>query len=89
VDTVQELWGDICHLIEVFSVLNENMLKMYNAVVGSVYVDEFKRGYFPESCPPSSHVTLTFSKRMSNGDVSLHWMDGGIQPERPLELEPK
>jgi hypothetical protein len=52
-------------------------------------VDEFKRGYFPESCPPSSHVTLTFPKTdKTNGDVTLHWMDGGIQPERPSELEP-
>jgi hypothetical protein len=26
---------------------------MSTASVGSVYVDEFKRGYFPDSCPPS------------------------------------
>jgi hypothetical protein len=53
-----------------------------------VYVDEFKRGYFPDSCPPSSHVILTFPKTAkTNGDVTVHWMDGGIQPERPEELE--
>ncbi|RZL10785.1 MAG: gfo/Idh/MocA family oxidoreductase, partial [Hymenobacter sp.] len=52
-------------------------------------VDEFKRGYFPESCPPSSHVTLTFPKTdKTRGDVTVHWMDGGIQPERPAELGP-
>jgi hypothetical protein len=55
--------------------------------VGSVYVDEFKRGFFPESCPPSSHVTMTFPKtNKTKRDVVLHWMDGGIQPERPEEL---
>ena len=83
--------GDMgCHLIEApFSVLNLQYAKDVQCSVGSVYVDEFKRGYFPESCPPSSHVTLTFPKtNKTNGDVTLHWMDGGIQPERPLELEP-
>jgi hypothetical protein len=59
------------------------------ASVGSVYVDEFKRGYFPESCPPSSHVTINFPKTSkTQGPVELHWMDGGIQPDRPEELGP-
>lgn len=82
--------GDMgCHLIEApFSVLNLKYAKEVEASVGSVYVDEFKRGYFPESCPPSSHVTLKFPKTdKTKGDVTLHWMDGGIQPERPEELE--
>ncbi|CAH0244890.1 Inositol 2-dehydrogenase/D-chiro-inositol 3-dehydrogenase [Pedobacter sp. Bi27] len=82
--------GDMgCHLIEApFSVLNLKYAKEVQASVGSVYVDEFKRGYFPESCPPSSHVTLKFPKTdKTKGDVTLHWMDGGIQPERPEELE--
>ncbi|GGH18570.1 MULTISPECIES: Gfo/Idh/MocA family protein [Pedobacter] len=82
--------GDMgCHLIEApFSVLNLKYAKEVEASVGSVYVDEFKRGYFPESCPPSSHVTLKFPKtNKTEGDITLHWMDGGIQPERPEELE--
>ncbi|TDE49243.1 Gfo/Idh/MocA family protein [Flavobacterium sp. GT3P67] len=83
--------GDMgCHLLEApFSVLNLKYAKDVQCSVGSVYVDEFKRGYFPESCPPSSHVTLTFPKtEKTNGDVKVHWMDGGIQPERPSELGP-
>ena len=57
--------------------------------VGSVDVDEFKRGYFPEGCPPSSHAILTFPKTAkTKGDITLHWMDGGIQPARPEELGP-
>ncbi|WP_276499189.1 Gfo/Idh/MocA family protein [Pontibacter litorisediminis] len=83
--------GDMgCHIVEApFSVLNLKYAKDVQASVGSVYVDEFKRGYFPESCPPSSHVTLTFPKTdKTKGDVTLHWMDGGIQPARPEELEP-
>ena len=81
--------GDMgCHLMEApFSVLNLKYAKDVQCSVGSVYVDEFKRGYFPESCPPSSHVMLTFPKTdKTKGDVKIHWMDGGIQPERPEEL---
>ncbi|MBC6989567.1 Gfo/Idh/MocA family protein [Hymenobacter sp. BT491] len=83
--------GDMgCHLLEApFRVLNLQYASTVQASVGSVYVDEFKRGYFPESCPPSSHVTLTFPKtNKTKQDVTLHWMDGGIQPERPEELGP-
>ncbi len=83
--------GDMgCHIIEpAFRVLNLKYATDVQASVGSVYVDEFKRGYFPDSCPPSSHVTLNFPKtNKTKGKVTLHWMDGGIQPERPEELGP-
>ncbi|MFZ4260562.1 Gfo/Idh/MocA family protein [Sphingobacterium sp. HJSM2_6] len=83
--------GDMgCHLLEVpFSVLGLSYVQDVQASVGSVYVDEFKRGYFPESCPPSSHATMTFPKAArTQGPVTLHWMDGGIQPARPEELGP-
>ena len=83
--------GDMgCHLLDSpFSILNLKYAKDVQCSVGSVYIDEFQRGYFPESCPPSSHVTLTFPKtEKTNGDVTVHWMDGGIQPERPAELGP-
>ncbi|QNE39303.1 Gfo/Idh/MocA family oxidoreductase [Hymenobacter sp. NBH84] len=83
--------GDMgCHLVEApFRVLDLGYPKSVAASVGSVYVDEFKRGYFPKSCPPSSHVILKFPKTAkTKGDITLHWMDGGIQPERPAELGP-
>lgn len=81
--------GDMgCHLLEpAFRVLDLQYATDVQASVGTVYVDEFKRGYFPESCPPSSHVTLTYPKtKKTKGPVTVHWMDGGIQPERPAEL---
>lgn len=83
--------GDMgCHIMEpAFRVLDLSYVKDVQASVGSVYVDEFRRGYFPESCPPSSHVTLTFPKtKKTTTPVTVHWMDGGIQPERPEELKP-
>lgn len=81
--------GDMgCHILEApFSILGLQYVKDVQASVGSVYVDEFKRGYFPESCPPSSYAVMTFPKsEKTAGDVTVHWMDGGIQPPRPEEL---
>jgi len=83
--------GDMgCHLVEApFRVLGLQYAKDVQASVGTVYVGEFRQGHFPESCPPSSHITLTFPKtHKTKGDVTVHWMDGGIQPERPDELGP-
>jgi len=83
--------GDMgCHLMEApFRVLGLQYVKDVQASVGSVYVGEFKQGYFPDSCPPSSHATMTFPKTpKTKQDVIVHWMDGGIQPERPEELGP-
>ena len=82
--------GDMgCHLIEPpFRVLELLYPTDVTASVGSVYVGEFKRGYFPESGPPSSFVTMNFQERNGKAAVKLHWMDGGIKPERPEELGP-
>ncbi len=83
--------GDLgCHLMEApFSVLGIKYATDCQASVTSVFTDWSKRGYFPKSFPPSSHATLTFSKgTKTKGPVTLHWMDGGIKPERPEELGP-
>lgn len=80
--------GDMaCHIIEpAFKTLKLGYPTAVEASVGSVYVGEFRRGYFPESCPPSSHIILDFPEREDKPALKLHWMDGGIQPERPEEL---
>ncbi len=82
--------GDMgCHIVEPpFRVLGLGYPTSAEASVGSVYVDEFKQGYFPDSCPPSSHVIMSFAGKKGKPDIKLHWMDGGIQPERPEELGP-
>jgi predicted dehydrogenase len=81
--------GDMgCHIIApAFQVLELGYPTEAECSVGGVYIGEFKAGYFPDSCPPSSHITLKF-KIPGKPDVKLHWMDGGIQPERPDELGP-
>ncbi|HVU55171.1 MAG TPA: Gfo/Idh/MocA family oxidoreductase [Puia sp.] len=82
--------GDMgCHIIApAFQVLELGYPTEAECSVGSVYVGEFKQGYFPDSCPPSSHITLKFKGAAGKPDIKLHWMDGGIQPERPEELGP-
>ena len=81
--------GDMgCHLVEPpFRILELDTPTEVQCSVGSIYVDEFKRGYFPDSCPPSSHVIMTFKKtKKTKDDLLIHWMDGGIKPARPDEL---
>lgn len=83
--------GDMgCHILEApFRILGLTHVKEVECSAGTVYVDEFKQGYFPESCPPSSHVIMTFPKtKHTKGDLKLHWLDGGLKPERPEELGP-
>ncbi len=80
--------GDMgCHLIgPAYQVLDPGYPVEAECSVGGVWTSNFKRGYFPESCPPASHVTLKFKGRAGKPDLKLHWMDGGIQPSRPDEL---
>jgi predicted dehydrogenase len=83
--------GDMgCHIIApAFQVLELGYPTEAQCSVGNVYTGEFVAGYFPESGPPSSHITLKFKGHSGKPDVKLHWMDGGIQPERPEELGPQ
>lgn len=80
--------GDMaCHLIEpAFTTLNLGYPTSVEASVGSVYTGPFQRAYYPKSCPPSSHIVLNFPMQNNLPDLKMHWMDGGIQPERPSEL---
>jgi len=82
--------GDMaCHIMEPpFKVLELGSPSSVECSVGSVYTGFFNRAYYPKSCPPSSHVVLDFPSRGEKPGVKMHWMDGGIQPARPDELEP-
>lgn len=82
--------GDMaCHLIEpAYKTLKLGYPTSVECSVGSVYTGPFQRAYFPESCPPSSHIILKFPSRGDEPEVTLHWMDGGIQPARPEDLDP-
>jgi hypothetical protein len=53
-----------------------------------------KQEEFPDACPPSSNTILTFAnpKKGKHGkalpNIKIHWMDGGLTPPRPEEMEP-
>ena len=78
--------GDMgCHLMEApFRVLGLGYPTEAECSVATRYIKPWTKAYYPESCPTSSHITLTFKGKKN--DIKFHWMDGGIQPERPEEL---
>ena len=80
--------GDMgCHLVEApFKVLGLGYPTAASCSVSSFYTGPFVRGYFPDSPPAASHVTLLFDAKQKGKHITMHWMDGGIQPERPEEL---
>ena len=82
--------GDMaCHIMApVFAVLKLGYPSAAECSVATPYVQNWTRGVYPDSGPISSSITLTFKGEHGKPDLKLHWMDGGIQPDRPDELEP-
>jgi len=81
--------GDMaCHIMSpAFAVLGLGYPVSAECSVATKYITNWNRGYFPESGPISSHITLVFKGKAGKPDLELHWMDGGIQPTRPEELQ--
>ena len=82
--------GDMgCHIIEApYRVLGLKYPVAAECSVATRYIRNWNRAYYPESGPTSSHITFTFNDKHNQPTIKLHWMDGGIQPERPEELLP-
>ena len=80
--------GDMaCHIMAPpFQVLDLNYPVSAECSVATRYVTNWVRAYYPDSGPTSSHIVLTFKGKGKQPELKLHWMDGGIQPERPSEL---
>ena len=80
--------GDMgCHLMaEPFQVLDLGYPIIAECSVATRFTAPWKKAYYPESGPVSSHIILTFKGKKHAPQIKLHWMDGGIQPERPEEL---
>jgi len=81
--------GDMgCHIIgPPFKLLELGYPTEISGSASTVYNGIFKEGIYPESGPVSSSIRFTF-KLKSGRDLELHWMDGGITPDRPNELDP-
>jgi len=82
--------GDMgCHIIQPpFQVLELGYPDSAECSVATHYVANWQQAYYPDSGPTSSHIVLTFKGKQPGKTLKLHWMDGGIQPERPDELGP-
>jgi len=80
--------GDMgCHIMgPPFKLLNLGYPSEVSCSASTVYTGIFKEGIFPDSGPVSSSVRFKYLQ--NNGKVlNLYWMDGGITPERPFELD--
>jgi hypothetical protein len=80
--------GDMgCHLIDpAFKTVGLGYPSEVECSQVSIFEKMWTPDYFPESCPAASSVILNFPGKDGKPNVKLHWMDGGIIPERPEEL---
>lgn len=80
--------GDMgCHIMgPPFKLLELGYPTEVTCSASTVYSGIFAESQYPESGPVSS--SIRFNYKLKNGrDLKLYWMDGGITPERPAELE--
>lgn len=80
--------GDMaCHIVDpVFKALKLGYPTAVQCSVGQVLKGWFESGYNPDNCPPSSVIHFDFPAREGMPELKLHWYDGGIQPEHPIEM---
>ncbi len=81
--------GDMaCHIIgPAFKLLSLGYPTEITGSATVVYSGIFKEAEYPESIPPSSKLRYKFTLK-DGRELELYWMDGGIVPERPDELDP-
>ena len=78
--------GDVgCHLIDIpFRTLGLKYPKAAECSIGSVFSKMWSPDFNPESCPPSSFITINFdSTSKSKSPIVMTWSDGGIRPSHP------
>ena len=80
--------GDMaCHIMApAFAVAELGYPVAAECSVATRYTAPWQKLNAPDSGPMASHIILTFKGQNGKPDIKLHWMDGGIQPERPAEL---
>ncbi|OUU48088.1 MAG: oxidoreductase [Flavobacteriaceae bacterium TMED68] len=78
--------GDVgCHLIDIpFRTLGLKYPKAAECSIGSVFSKMWSPDFNPESCPPSSFITINFdATSKSKSPIVMTWSDGGIRPSHP------
>ena len=80
--------GDMgCHIMgPPFKLLELGYPYEVSGSASTIYDGIFSEAQFPESGPVSSSLKFRY-KLKSGKNMDLYWMDGGITPERPAELD--
>lgn len=80
--------GDMgCHLMDPpYRALELGYPTEVEASATQVFTRDWVADYLPDSCPPSSMVTMKFPKSAkNNSDLVMTWYDGGIKaPRHPI-----
>jgi len=81
--------GDMaCHIIgPSFKLLELGYPTEVTCNASTIYSGIFKEADYPESIPVSTELRYKF-KLKDGRDLKLYWMDGGMIPDRPDELDP-
>ncbi|MEO6843788.1 MAG: gfo/Idh/MocA family oxidoreductase, partial [Ginsengibacter sp.] len=78
-----------CHIIDpAFKTVGLGYPSEVECSVVNLYEEMWNASYHPDSFPAASKLKLKFPGQAGKPDVFLHWMDGGIMPDRPEELGP-
>lgn len=83
--------GDMaCHIMDApFRILPIDYPTDVECSTTTIWEGFFKEAHYPDSCPPSSIIHMTFPRKDGKGNIKFTWMDGGLLPERPEELLPE
>lgn len=82
--------GDMgCHIIDpAFKTTGLGYPSEVECSVVDLYEQMWTPAYHPDSFPASSSLKLKFPGKGGKPDTYLHWVDGGLLPDRPEELGP-
>jgi len=80
--------GDMgCHIIDpAFKTVGLGYASEVECSVVDIYEKMWEPSYHPDSFPVGSTLKLKFPGKPGKPDTFLHWMDGGLIPDRPEEL---
>jgi len=80
--------GDMgCHIIDpAFKTTGLGYPSEVECSVADLYQKMWTPDYHPDSFPAASSLKLKFPGKNGKPDVYLHWIDGGLLPDRPEEL---
>jgi predicted dehydrogenase len=82
--------GDMgCHIMDAaFRILPIDFPTEVECSTTTEWAGFFDQAHYDESCPASSIIHLKFPRKDGKGNINLTWMDGGLLPKRPEELQP-